>query len=85
MDNKLLNQNDALNSNKKPEHKEKKKKKHHIDESIQPEKEIPSTNYWNSVADDVATGYKSKEDKSRILNEDQLPGDNERGDEGPKQ
>lgn len=58
---------------KKNEKKDESKEKHpHID--------APGKNYWNSVAEDVAKGYKSKEDESRILNEDQEPGDNERGD-----
>ncbi len=36
--------------------------------------------YWNRVADDVASGYKNKADKDRILNEDQLADDHERAD-----
>ena len=66
-------------------HSEKKKKKGtEKKKEIDPDRDMPAPDYWNSVADDVASGYKSKEDKSKILNEDQLPGDNERGDEEPE-
>jgi hypothetical protein len=37
-------------------------------------------NYWDSVADDVASGYTTDEDENSILNQDQLPDDHERGD-----
>jgi hypothetical protein len=36
--------------------------------------------YWNRVANDVASGYKSIEDEDNILNIDQEPGDHEPGD-----
>ena len=36
--------------------------------------------YWNRVAEDVASGYKHKEDKDSVLNEDQMADDHERGD-----
>lgn len=39
--------------------------------------------YWDRVADDVASGYKSKEDDDSILNVDQEPGDHESGDRNP--
>lgn len=38
--------------------------------------------YWDSIADDVATGYGATKDaRENILNDDQLPGDERRGDE----
>ena len=52
---------------------------HKEDEAGQ-DKETLGDNYWDSVADDVAAGYKTKDDENSILNEDQLPDDNERGD-----
>ena len=36
--------------------------------------------YWDRVADDVASGYKNEKDEDRLLNEDQQPDDHERGD-----
>jgi hypothetical protein len=36
--------------------------------------------YWDRVANDVASGYKSKKDEDNILNIDQEPGDHEPGD-----
>jgi hypothetical protein len=40
-------------------------------------------NYWNRIADDAAHGYGADKNRKRStstrLNEDQLPGDNERG------
>jgi hypothetical protein len=36
--------------------------------------------YWDRVAADVASGYKTKEDDDSILNVDQEPGDHEPGD-----
>lgn len=44
------------------------------------DKESLGNDYWDRVADDAASGYENKEDKNDILNVDQLPGDNERGD-----
>lgn len=35
--------------------------------------------YWNRVAQDVASGYKNKKDKDSILNEDQVADDHELG------
>jgi len=52
---------------------------HKEDEAGQ-DKETLGDNYWDSVADDVAAGYKTEDDENSILNEDQLPDDNERGD-----
>lgn len=39
--------------------------------------------YWDRVADDVASGYKSKDDDDSVLNVDQEPGDHEPGDRNP--
>jgi hypothetical protein len=64
----------AKNEKKKKYDKKVESKEKH------PHMDAPGKNYWDSVAEDVAKGYKSKEDESRILNEDQEPGDNERGD-----
>jgi hypothetical protein len=44
------------------------------------DKESPEKDYWERVADDVASGYVSKEDENSILNIDQEAGDNESGD-----
>jgi hypothetical protein len=35
--------------------------------------------YWDRVADDVASGYRSEEDENNVLNIDQEPGDHEPG------
>ncbi len=40
--------------------------------------------YWDRVADDVVTRYTTNEDEDDILNIDQLPDDNVRGDEEPE-
>ncbi len=37
-------------------------------------------NYWERVANDVASGYRSKEDEDNIMNVDQEPGDHESAD-----
>jgi hypothetical protein len=51
------------------------KKTEHIEDGL-----TLGGDYWNRVAEDAASGYKNKDDKDRILNEDQLPDDHERGD-----
>ena len=43
------------------------------------QEQTSSKDYWNRVADDVASGYKNKNDKDGILNEDQMADDHERG------
>ena len=50
------------------------------DEKTHNGKETHKKDYWERVADDVASGYKNEEDEDNILNIDQVPGDNERGD-----
>jgi hypothetical protein len=57
-----------------------KKKARNYKEPIK-SKDKPGSNYWDSVADDVASGYTTKNDESPILNIDQKPGDDERADE----
>ena len=49
------------------------------------EKESLGNDYWDRVAEDAASGYENKEDEDKILNVDQLPGDNERGDKEPEE
>lgn len=44
------------------------------------EKESLGNDYWDRVADDVASGYESDDDENDVLNVDQEPHDNERGD-----
>ena len=44
------------------------------------EKPETGENYWDRISEDPASGYKTKEDESAILNNDQVQGDNERGD-----
>lgn len=44
------------------------------------EKPETGENYWDRIAEDPASGYKTEEDESAILNNDQVLGDNERGD-----
>jgi hypothetical protein len=46
-------------------------------------KEKKGKDYWDRVADDVASGYKSDEDENNVLNIDQEPGDHEPGDKNP--
>ena len=41
------------------------------------DKETVGSDYWDRIADDVASGYEGKEDDDSILNIDQEPGDNE--------
>lgn len=43
-------------------------------------KEHKGKDYWDRVADDVASGYRNEEDENNILNIDQEPGDHEPGD-----
>lgn len=45
-------------------------------------KESLGDDYWDRVADDVASGYEGKDDKDNILNTDQEADDHIRGDEG---
>lgn len=49
------------------------------------EKESLGNDYWDRVAEDAASGYENKGDDDEILNVDQLPGDNERGDKEPEE
>lgn len=44
------------------------------------EKETLGNDYWNRIADDVASGYEGKHDKDDILNDDQEADDHIRGD-----
>ena len=46
-------------------------------------KENQGKDYWDRVADDVASGYRSDEDENNVLNIDQEPGDHEPGDKDP--
>lgn len=57
------------------------KKKIRHDKEPMKDKDRPAMNFWDSVADDVASGYTTKNDESPILNIDQKPGDDERADE----
>lgn len=41
----------------------------------------PHKDYWDSIADDVASGYRRGSRGRGIYNEDQEPDDNRRGDE----
>lgn len=50
------------------------------DSSIEKSHEQMPDKYWDEVAEDAASGYTTKEDGSPLLNIDQQPGDNERGD-----
>jgi hypothetical protein len=47
-------------------------------------KENHGKDYWDRVADDVASGYRSKDDENSVLNIDQEPGDHEPGDKNPE-
>ncbi len=40
------------------------------------EKQKLGNNYWERVADDAASGYKSEDDANNVLNIDQEPDDN---------
>lgn len=44
-------------------------------------KESLGNDYWDRVADDVASGYEGKDDKDDILNTDQEADDHIRGDD----
>ena len=44
------------------------------------DKETLGNDYWDRVADDAASGYKTEKDEDEILNIDQLPDDHERDD-----
>ena len=44
------------------------------------EKDKPSDNYWDSIAEDVASGYETNKDPDEIHNIDEQPGDHNRGD-----
>lgn len=57
----------------------KKSVKHN--KEYEKQKDKPSNDYWDRVADDVASGYTTKNDDNPILNIDQEPGDDERGDD----
>ena len=46
----------------------------------QQEKGVEQNGYWENVAEDAASGYRTEEDKDELLNADQMPGDHERGD-----
>ena len=39
--------------------------------------------FWNSIADDVASGYQSGRDSDGIRNIDEQPYDHSRGDQAP--
>lgn len=43
----------------------------------------PKNDYWDRIADDPASGYTNQESTNEddVLNVDQEPGDNERGDD----
>ena len=43
----------------------------------------PKSDYWDRIADDPASGYTDEDNKNEddVLNIDQEPGDNERGDD----
>jgi hypothetical protein len=41
----------------------------------------PRKDFWDSIADDVANGYRKGSRGRGIYNEDQQPDDNRRGDE----
>lgn len=42
------------------------------------EKKTLGDDYWDRVAEDVASGYKTNHDESNVLNEDEEPGDYEK-------
>lgn len=44
------------------------------------DKDHPNENYWNSVANDVASGYETPKDEDDVHNIDEQPGDHKRGD-----
>lgn len=44
------------------------------------EKDRPADNYWDSIADDVASGYETNKDPDDIHNIDEQPGDHNRAD-----
>lgn len=47
------------------------------------EKEKQNEDYWDRITDDAASGYKDEGNEDPLLNSDQQPGDNEKGDENP--
>jgi hypothetical protein len=67
--------------NEAQDQKEKNKNAESVpEEEVSRDKETLGNDYWERVAEDVASGYKNEEDDNNILNNDQEPGDNERGD-----
>lgn len=50
------------------------------DEQTRSEDRKRPTDYWDRIADDVASGYKNNSDEDSMLNEDEEPGDHEKGD-----
>jgi hypothetical protein len=60
--------------------KAKKKSEESSGNKAEPEKKGAGDDYWDRVAEDAASGYETNEDEDDILNIDQLPEDNERGD-----
>lgn len=62
--------------------KDIKKKEDHKEAARTPmiEKDKPADNYWDSIAEDVASGYETNKDPDEIHNIDEQPGDHNRGD-----
>lgn len=60
--------------------KKKAAEKDSAAESVR-EKEQRNEDYWERIAEDPASGYKNEENDDPLLNVDQLPGDNKKGDQ----
>lgn len=64
---------------KKTKHSTTKKQK---DTSERAAKDTGTDKYWDNITEEAAKGYRKEDDIDKILSEDQLKDDNERGDKG---
>lgn len=60
---------------------EKKNKGDTAGNEITKAKEKANDDYWSRIAEDPASGYKNEDNEDPLLNVDQQPDDNRRGDE----